>query len=105
MWESIQEWFNSTDWSFFQDNLNNDTLIGYITSPVGLGISVVLIIISFFLKWRLVFVGISTVLAGLLVARYTMTDTGGPNKSILLFAGGAVLVSALAIYFSLMSEE
>lgn len=105
MLESIKLWFQDIDLSFFLEHTSNDRLLEYITHPIGIGICVALIAFTFFMKWRITFVCISALLAGVFVIRYTITDTGGPNKTIFLFIGGAVLLAAFIIYLTLMSDE
>ncbi len=105
MWEQLQDWFASSDLSLYADNLSNEKLIHFMTSPLGLGIFLAIIALAFYLKWKVVFVSLAGILAGVYVVRYTITDTSGPNQTIFLFIGGAVALAAFVIYFGLMGED
>lgn len=105
MLESLKEWFASLPLDTFSENLNNDRLVEIITSPTGMGISLAVIALAMFLKWRITFVVFSGILAGIFVVRYTITDTGAPSKSILLFVGAAIAVAAFVIYFTLVKDD
>ena len=101
MLESIQNWFAN---SGFMDQMSNEQLIEHITSPVGLGISIALIVLTILMKWRVSFVVLTGIVAGIYVVRYTITDTSGPNDTIFLFITGATVLGGFIIYFTLMKE-
>jgi hypothetical protein len=51
-------------------------------------------------------VGISASLLVSLLMRYTLADhIDGPDKTVLMFAGGAVAVGAFVIYYLFIREE
>jgi hypothetical protein len=105
MLESIKEWFAEIDLEPIMEHLSNDSLIEYATHPIGIGLAVAIIVFTIFMKWRIMFVSFTGVLAGIFVVRYTMTNTGGPNQYIFLFIGGGVILAGFIIYFTLVSDE
>jgi hypothetical protein len=105
MLDSIKLWFQDLDLSFFMEHTSNDKLMEYITHPIGIGVCVTVIAFTLFMKWRITFVCLSALLAGVFVVRYTITAGDGPNKTIFLFIGGAVVLAAFIIYLTLMSDE
>lgn len=105
MFDSIQRWIAATNDSPMMENMSNEKMVTYLTSPLGLGIAVALVIALIFLKQRLSAVIVTALIAGIYVVRYTITDTSGPNDTIFLFIGGAAALAGFIIYFTLMKEE
>ena len=105
MMESLQRWMSETSNAPFLEKLDNEQMMIYLTSPLGLAIAVVLVIIFVFLKQRIAAVLVTTIIAGIYVVRYTIKDTSGPNDTIFLFIGGAAALAGFIIYFTLMKEE
>jgi len=105
MLESIREWFGGLNLDPWLENLNNEKIIAALTHPIGVGVAVAVIVFAIFMKWRITFVALSAILAGVFVFRFTLTDTGAPNRTILLFIGAAVAVAAFVIYFTLVADE
>lgn len=105
MFDSLQRWINQANEAPMMEQMSNEKMIGYLTSPTGLGIAVGLIIVLLFLKQRLSAVIVTALIAGIYVVRYTITDTSGPNDTIFLFIGGAAALGGFIIYFTLMKEE
>ena len=64
MLETIKGWFASIDFDAIAAHTSNDQLIAYVTHPVGIGIAVALLALTFFMKWRITFVCMAGVLAG-----------------------------------------
>jgi len=90
MFDAIEKWFNTANNSKFMENMSNEKFMDLITSPIGLGVSAVLVAFFVLLKWRLSAVVLTAILAGIYIFRYTLTETGAPNSSIYLFIAGAV---------------
>lgn len=105
MFDVIQAWINTANASPLMENFDNEKLIVFLTSPLGLGIAVGLVIVFILLKWHLSAVIVTAIMAGIYVVRYTLNDTDGPNDSIYLFIGAAVGLAGFIIYFTLMREE
>lgn len=105
MLQGIQKWIATAQNSPFMENMDNEKLITFLTSPIGLGIMATLVIIFIFLKWNLSAVIATSLVAGIYVVRYTISEGDGPNDSIYLFIGAAVALAGFIIYFTLMREE
>ena len=105
MLDSVKLWFENLDLAFLMEHTSNDKLLEYITHPIGIGICVAVIVFTLFMKWRITFVCLSAILAGVFVVRYTITPGDGPNQTILLFIAGAVTLAAFIIYLTLMSDD
>ena len=105
MLDSIKLWFEELDLSLVMEHTSNDKLLEYITHPIGIGLCVAIIVFTLFMKWRITFVCLSAILAGVFVVRYTITPGDGPNQTIFLFIGGAVLLASFIIYLTLMSDD
>jgi hypothetical protein len=105
MFDEIKVWFETLDMGPFMEHMGNEQIIGYITHPVGIGVTVSLIVFAAIMKWRITFVGLSAMLAGIFVARYTITDTGAPSSSIFLFIAGGACLGAFIVYFTLMQDD
>lgn len=105
MFEAMQRWMATAQNSPFMENMNNEKLITFLTSPVGLGITIGLVVVFILLKWKLSAVIATAIMAGIYVVRYTIREGDGPNDSIYLFIGGAVALAGFIIYFTLMREE
>ena len=74
MFVSIADWF-SNNIGPLMDHLDNEALIAHMTSPIGLGVFIALMVFCLIMKWRISFVVLATMLAGIYVVRYTITDT------------------------------
>ncbi len=106
MLDRIREALTSVDWSLFSEHLSNDQLVAYFTHPYGMAAIGVMLLISLFCKWRIVFVALSASLAISFLARYSLAGHGvGPSRHLFLFAGGAVVIGAFIIYFLFIREE
>lgn len=105
MFEALQRWMATAQNSPFMENMNNEKLITFLTSPVGLGIMTGLVVVFVLLKWNLSAVVATALMAGIYVVRYTIKEGDGPNDSIYLFIGAAVALGGFIIYFTLMREE
>lgn len=105
MFEALRGWIETANASPLLENFNNEKLIVFLTSPIGLGIAIGLVLIFILLKWKLSAVILTAIMAGVYVVRYTLNDTDGPNDTIYLFIGAAVALAGFIIYFTLMREE
>ncbi len=106
MLERIREVFSSEGWKALSEQLSNENLVALFTHPYGMAALGVLLLISVLCKWRFLFVGISGALLTSIVIRYTIAgQQDGPNKNVLLFAGGAVAVGAFVIYFLFIRDD
>ncbi len=104
MLDSIADWF-SVNVGPLMEQLDNQTLIEHMTSPIGLGVFIALMVFCLIMKWRISFVVLASILSGIYVVRYTITDTSGPNKTMYMFIGAAIALAAFVIYFSLMRDD
>jgi hypothetical protein len=106
MWERIQDTFASVDWNGLFENVSNDRLVALFTHPYGMVGLGVLLVLTVVLKWRVMFVAIAGALLVALLTRYTLvSDQVGPDKTVLLFAGGGVAVGAFVIYYLFIRED
>jgi hypothetical protein len=105
MFDSISEFFSSGEASGALENFNNERLMEYITSPTGVGIFIAALILMIMMKQRLVFLLLVIVMSGILIAKYTLTETGAPNSTIFIFLGATVALSAYVIYTGFIKDE
>jgi hypothetical protein len=106
MWERVRDSLASVDWKGLLKHVSNDRLVALFTSPYGIAGLGVLLLLSLFLKWRLMFVAIAGALMVSLLGRYVLVGPQeGPNRTIYLFVGGAVAVGAFVIYFVFIRED
>jgi hypothetical protein len=106
MWERIRDSFAAVDWETLMEHVSNERLVAMFTHPYGMAALGVLLVLSVIVKWRLVFVGITAALLVSLLMRYTLAEEiTGPDRTVLLFAGGAVAVGAFIIYYLFIREE
>ena len=106
MWERLKDSLASVDWNALMENVSNDRLVALFTHPYGMAGLGVLLLLSILLKWRLVFVAIAGALMVSLLVRYVLVGPqSGPNRTLYLFAGGAVAVGAFVIYYVFIRED
>jgi hypothetical protein len=106
MFDRIPQWFGAADWVTLLDRFSNDKIVAFFTRPWGLGLLGALAVASIVFKKRVLFVVIAAALAISCLARYTLAGHDeGPNKSMFLFAGGAIAIGAFIIYFLFIREE
>lgn len=106
MWEGIQEKFGSVNWEGLFENVSNDRLVALFTHPYGMAFLGVLMAVSVLLKWRITFVALAGGLLVSLLTRYVLVgETTGPDRTLLLFAGGGVIIAAFIIYNLFIREE
>ena len=106
MWQGIQEWFDSVDWATLFENVSNDRLVALFTHPYGMAFLGVLMLVSILLKWRITFVALTGGLLISMLTRYVLTgESTGPDRTVLLFADGGVVIGAFIIYMTLIQEE
>jgi len=102
----IRESFEARDWQGLLENFSNDKIVAFFTQPLGIGILVALMVLSVIYKWRIFFVLLAGSLAVSFLVRSTLTGTEtGPNKTLLVFAGGGVAIGAFAIYYLFIRED
>lgn len=106
MVERIQHLIHSVDWSALMEKVSNDRLVALFTHPYGLAALGVLLVLCVVLKWRILFVAVTGALLVGLLTRYTLAGPQtGPNRNLLLFAGGGVAVGAFVIYYLFIRED
>ena len=105
MFDSISEFFSSGEASSTLENFNNERLMEYITSPAGVGIFIAFLILMVMMKQRLIFLLLVLVMSGIVIAKYTLTDTGAPNATIFIFLGATIALSAYVIYTGFIRDE
>lgn len=99
-------WFGSTDWKGLLEQCSNDKIVSFFTKPAGLTVLGALLVLSIVNKWRVLFVVIAGAVAVSFLARSTLTSTDvGPNRTLLVFAGGGVAIAAFAIYYLFIRED
>jgi hypothetical protein len=102
----MSDWFNSIDWEPFKQFANNENLMNLLSSPYGLGVMIVLIVISILMRWRFTFSALCFALASTFIARSLLAgEQSGPNNMILYFIAAGVAVAGFVIYFSLVADE
>ena len=106
MFQGIKEKFASVDWAALMENVSNDRLVELFTHPYGMAGLGVLMLISVLLKWRITFVALTGCLLVSLLTRYALVgETTGPDRTVLMFAGGGVAIAAFIIYNLFIREE
>jgi len=106
VWERIQDWFSRIDWDALLEHVSNERLVALFTHPYGMTALGVLLLVSLLLKWRVTFVVLAAGLAVSFLTRYTVGgEHGGPNRTLFLFAGGAVALGAFIIYYLFIRED
>ena len=106
MWQGIQDKFSSIDWEALGEQVSNDRLVELFTHPYGMAGLGVLMLLSIFLKWRVTFVVLTGGLLISMLTRYTLvSETTGPDRTLLMFAGGGVVIGAFIIYSILIRED
>ena len=106
MWQRIQEKFASVDWAGLFENVSNDRLVELFAHPYGMAGLGVLMLVSVLLKWRVTFVVLTGGLLVSLLTRYVLVgDASGPDRTLLMFAGGGVVIGAFVIYSLLIRDE
>ena len=105
MFDALERWMRTANESPLLENMSNEKVITFLTSPIGLGIAIGLIAAFILLKWRISAVAVTTVMAGIYIFQYTITETDAPNSTIYLFIAGAAALAGFIIYFTLMKEE
>ena len=106
MWQGIQERFASVDWEGLFENVSNDRLVALFTHPYGMAFLAGLMLVSVLLKWRITFVVLTGGLLISLLTRYVLVgESTGPDRTLLMFAGGGVVIGAFIIYSLLIREE
>ena len=106
MWQGIQERFASVDWEALMESVSNDRLVELFTHPYGMAGLGVLMLVSVLLKWRITFVALTGGLLVSMLTRYVLTgESAGPDRTVLMFAGGGVAIGAFIIYSVLIREE
>jgi Na+-transporting NADH:ubiquinone oxidoreductase subunit NqrB len=102
----IREAFEARDWQGRLENFSNDRIVEFFTRPLGLGIIATLMVLSIVYKWRILFAFLAGSLAVSFLVRSTLTGAEtGPNKTLLAFAGGGVVIGAFIIYYVFIREE
>ena len=106
MWQGIKDKFASVDWAALFEHVSNDRLVEVFTHPYGMAGLGVMMLISILLKWRITFVVLTGGLLISLLTRYTLvSESTGPDRTLLMFAGGGVVIGAFIIYNLLIREE
>ena len=106
MWQRIQETFASVDWEALFENVSNDRLVEMFTHPYGMAALGVLMLLSVLLKWRITFVVLTGGLLVSLLTRYVLVgESSGPDRTVLIFAGGGVVIGAFIIYSLLIRDD
>lgn len=106
MWQRMLDKFNAVDWEGLFENVSNDRLVALFTHPYGMAFLGVMMVISVLLKWRITFVALTGGLLVSLLTRYVLVgETTGPDRTLLLFAGGGVVIAAFIIYNLFIREE
>lgn len=106
MWQRIQEKFASVDWEALFENVSNDRLVELFTHPYGMVALGVLMLVSVLLKWRITFVVLTGGLLVSLLTRYVLVgENSGPDRTVLIFAGGGVVIGAFVIYSLLIRDD
>ena len=94
------------DWQGFLEHVTNEKIMAFFTQPLGLGILAVILVLSLINKGRIAFVVVVATGAISFLARSTLSSAGeGPNKTLLMFAGGAVAIGGFAIYYLFIRED
>ena len=106
MWQRMQEKFASVDWAGLFENVSNDRLVALFTHPYGMTFLGVLMLVSVLLKWRITFVILTGGLLISLLTRYVLVgESTGPDRTLLMFAGGGVVIGAFIIYSLLIRDD
>jgi hypothetical protein len=96
----------SVDWQALLENVTNDRIVAFFTSPYGLAALGAFVLLSLAMKWRVMFVVIAASLAISFVTRYSLAGhEEGPSRHLFLFAGGAVAVGAFVVYFLFIRDD
>ncbi len=106
MLDAIRARFAESDWQGLLEQVSNDRIVAFFTSPWGLGVLGAILILSVFLKWRMVFVVVSAGIAIGFLARSTLSgEITGPSRSLFGFAAGGVVIGAFIIYYVFIRED
>lgn len=105
MLDQLIEWLDNFTGHPMMGDMDNESLIVLITSPMGLAVCGALFVLLVLRSHRVSAVILSTVVAGIYMVRHTVTDTSGPNSSIYLFMAGAILLAGVGIFYTLIKHD
>lgn len=106
VFKDLLESLKAVDWQQYLSHVTNDKIVEFFTSVYGLATLGGLLAISLICKWRIFTALILGGIGVCLVAKFTLSEEiMGPDKSVLLFAGGGVVVGAFLIYFLFIQDD